>query len=36
MIWYTTHITGNSKEKSSNVYNHEKAMTLDELPDIYS
>lgn len=36
MIWHTTHITGNSKEKLSSVYNHEKAITLDELPDIYS
>ena len=35
MIWHTTHITGNNKQNLSDVYNHEKAITLDELPDIY-
>ena len=35
MIWHTFYITGNSKEKLSSVYNHEKAITRDELPDIY-
>lgn len=36
MIWHTTHITGNSVKVLNNVYNDEKAITLDELPDIYS
>ena len=35
MIWHTTHITGNNTQNLSDVYNHEKAITLDELPDIY-
>ncbi len=36
MIWHTTYITGNNKQNLSDVYNHEKAITLDELPDIYN
>jgi len=36
MIWHTTHITGNNTKVLNNVYNDEKAITLDELPDIYS
>ena len=36
MIWHTDHITGNSVKVLENVYNDEKAITLDELPDIYS
>ncbi len=36
MIWHTTHITGNNIKTLNSVYNHEKAITLDELPDIYS
>ena len=36
MIWHTDHITGNSVKVLNNVYNDEKAITLDELPDIYS
>lgn len=36
MIWHTTHITANNKENLKTVYNHEKAVTLDELPNIYS
>ncbi len=36
MIWHTDHITGNSIKVLNNVYNDEKAITLDELPDIYS
>ncbi|MBQ8410830.1 MAG: lipoprotein [Ruminiclostridium sp.] len=36
MIWHTDHITNNSLKVLNNVYNDEKAITLDELPDIYS
>lgn len=36
MIWHTDHITGNNVKVLNNVYNDEKAITLDELPDIYS
>lgn len=36
MIWHTDHITGNSVKVLNNVYNDEKAITLDEIPDIYS
>ena len=35
MIWHTDYITGNSTKVLDNVYNNEKAITLDELPDIY-
>jgi len=36
MIWHTDHITGNNVKVLENVYNDEKAITLDELPDIFS
>lgn len=36
MIWHTDHIKDNSIKVLNNVYNDEKAITLDELPDIYS
>ena len=35
MIWHTSHITGNDQYTLKDVYNHEKAITLDELPKIY-
>lgn len=35
MIWHTDYITGNNKKILANAYNHEMAITLDELPDIY-
>lgn len=33
MIWHTEHLTGNNKENLKAVYNHERVITLDELPD---
>lgn len=36
MIWHTDYIKGNNKKVLNNVYNHEKVITLDELPDLAS
>lgn len=36
MVWHTDHIKGNNVDNLKDVYNHEKAITLDELPDIYA
>lgn len=36
MIWHTDYITGNDKTNLSDVYNSEKVITLDELPDFES
>lgn len=33
MTWHTEHIVGNDAENLKNVYNHDKIITLDELPD---
>ncbi len=33
MIWHTDHIMGNNKDNLTAVYNHEKVITLDELPE---
>lgn len=33
MIWHTDHIKGNDAENLKNVYNSDKVITLDELPD---
>ena len=33
MVWHTDHIFGNDKENLSNVYNSDRVITLDELPD---
>lgn len=35
MIWHTEHIMGNNKKALVYAYNHEMAITLDELPEIY-
>ena len=34
MIWHTDYIKGNNKKLLNIVYNHEKVITLDELPDL--
>ncbi len=34
MVWHTDHITGNNKKNLSLVYNSEKVITLDELPEL--
>ncbi len=34
MIWHTEHIKNNDKDNLKAVYNHEKVITLDELPEI--
>lgn len=36
MVWHTSHITGNDKENLKSVYNSDKVITLDELPDFIS
>ncbi len=36
MVWHTDHITGNSVKVLNNVYNDEMAITLDEIPALYS
>ena len=36
MVWHTDHIKGNNVNTLKEIYNHEKAITLDELPDIYA
>ncbi len=37
MVWHTDYITANNNPKALKlIYNHDKAITLDELPDIYS
>lgn len=36
MIWHTNYITDNNPKMLEYVYNHEKAITLDELPDFYA
>ena len=35
MIWHTDHVINNDEPNLKEVYNHEKVITLDELPDIY-
>lgn len=34
MIWHTEHLTKNDRENLKSVYNSEKVITLDELPDL--
>lgn len=34
MIWHTDYITGNNKTNLKNVYNSDKVITLDELPEL--
>ncbi len=34
MIWHTDHITGNNKDDLKVIYNSDKVITLDELPDL--
>lgn len=34
MIWHTDHIKNNDKDNLKSVYNHEKVITLDELPKL--
>ncbi len=34
MVWHTDYITGNNQENLKEVYNSEKTITLDELPDM--
>ncbi len=36
MIWHTDYIKGNNTKVLNNVYNHEKVITLDELPELSS
>ena len=33
MVWHTDHIMNNDPDNLTAVYNHEKVITLDELPD---
>ena len=35
MIWHTEWLTKNDTENLKNVYNHEKVITLDELPPLF-
>ena len=34
MIWHTMHVMQNDQENLKAVYNHEKIITLDKLPDL--
>lgn len=36
MVWHTSHITGNNKSNLNEVYNSQRVITLDELPDLTS